>query len=174
MSETIAKPQFDKLREEFRSYLRDKNRDWSDNTVSTVWSDAFYALNNNVGVDFWAALTSEEGVLQVRERIRDYLAATKASGNPETRAGGYLTALRQFKSFLDERHPGLAVEWAGKEISNAGLQSDFKEWMRRRKKDDGSSYSSNTINAYSNYLKNGSPKLDLGDDVLPDLFYYTS
>jgi len=174
MSETIAKPQFDKLREEFKSYLREKNRDWRDNTVSTTWSDAFYALNNNVGVDFWAALTGEEGVLQVRDRIRDYLVATKASGNPENRADNYLTALRQFKSFLDERHPGLAEEWSGKTISNAGLQSDFKTWMRRRKKDDGSAYSSNTINAYSNAMRNSPSKLDLGDDVLPDLFYYTS
>mgnify|MGYP000929008409 CR=1 FL=1 len=174
MSDTIAKPQFDKLREEFKSYLREKNRDWSDNTVSTAWSDAFYALNNNVGVDFWAALTSEERVLQVRDRIRDYLTATKASGNPETRADGYLTALRLFKSFLDQRHPKLAEDWSGKEISNAGLQSDFKEWMRRRKKDDGSAYSSNTINAYSNAMRNSPSKLDLGDDVLPDLFYYTS
>lgn len=141
MSETIAQTQFQKLRDEFRVYLREKNPDWSDKTVSTVLSDAFYALNNSVGIDFWAALTSEEGILQARGKIRDFLTSSKASGDPKTRSEGYLTAFRQLKTFLDERHPGLAQEWSGKVISNVSLQSDFKAWMRRQEKNDGSRYS---------------------------------
>lgn len=174
MSETIAQTQFQKLRDEFRVYLREKNPDWSAKTVSTVLSDAFYALNNSVGIDFWAALTSEEGILQARGKIRDFLTSSKASGDPKTRSEGYLTAFRQLKTFLDERHPGLAQEWSGKVISNVSLQSDFKAWMRRQEKNDGSRYSLNSINEYSTLLKNGPWKLDLGNDVLPNLFFYTS
>ncbi len=174
MSETIAQTQFQKLRDEFRVYLREKNPDWSDKTVSTTWSDAFYALNNSVGMDFWAALTSGERIMQARAKIRDYLVSSKASGDPETRSKGYLTALRELKTFLDERHPGLAQEWSGKVISNVSLQSDFKAWMRRQEKNEGSRYSLNSINEYSTLLKNGPSKLDLGNDVLPNLFFYTS
>ncbi|NCC59270.1 MAG: EVE domain-containing protein, partial [Synergistales bacterium] len=59
-------------------------------------------------------------------------------------------------------------------VSNVSLQSDFKAWMRRQEKNDGSRYSLNSINEYSTLLKNGPWKLDLGNDVLPNLFFYTS
>lgn len=174
MSAIIALPQYQKLREEFRTYLREQNTAWSEKTVDTTFSDAFYGLNNNIGVDFWASLVSEEGMLPVRDKIRDYLIATKDSKNPESRANGYFTAIRHLKTFLDEKHPALPGEWSGKAISNANLRSDFRTWMRRRKKADGSSYSSNTINTYSTVLKTGVSKLDLGEEVFSDLFHYTS
>jgi hypothetical protein len=46
--------------------------------------------------------------------------------------------------------------------------------MKKQKKTNGESYSSNTINAYTTALKNSTVKLNLGDVIYSDLFYYTS
>ncbi len=46
MSSTISKQQIDLLRAEFRDYLRDTHPDWTESTVSTGMSDAFFGLNN--------------------------------------------------------------------------------------------------------------------------------
>lgn len=174
MTNSISVEQLNSLRSEFKTYLRKNHPDWSENTVSTIGSDAFFALNNNVGIDFWASLISEESLLIARDKIRDYLASTKGSSRSDERADGYLSALRHLKSFLDNIHPTLATDWSGKVISNVNLKSDFQAWMKKQKKANGEAYSSNTINAYTTALKNSTSKLSLADSVYSDLFYYTS
>ena len=83
--------------------------------------------------------------------------------------------MKLLKDFLDQNHPQLAKDWSRKTVSIANLRADFKAWMERQKKDDGENYSKNTINAYTNALKNSTAKLDLGDaEVYTDLFEYTS
>ena len=67
MSATIGIEELHRLKNEFRIYLREANPNWSDSTVSTIASDAFFALNNSVGIDFWASLIDEESILAVRE-----------------------------------------------------------------------------------------------------------
>lgn len=172
MNATISIQQLQNLRNEFRAYLRARHSDWSDSTISTIGSDAFFGLNNNVGVDFWASLISENSMIVARDKIRDYLASTKGSNRSEERADGYLSALRHLKAFLDEKRPTLAKDWSGKAVSDTYLKSDFQTWMRRQKKSDGGAYSPNTINAYTTALKNATSKLNLGDDISSDLFYY--
>lgn len=174
MTDSISVEQLNSLRNEFKTYLRENHPDWSESTVSTIGSDAFFALNNNVGIDFWASLVSEESLLIARDKIRDYLAGTKGSGRSDERADGYLSALRHLKSFLDSNHPTLATDWSEKVISNVNLKSDFQAWMKKQKKANGEVYSSNTINAYTTALKNSTSKLSLVDPVYSDLFYYTS
>jgi MoxR-like ATPase len=174
MSANISIQQLNTLRDEFKLYLREKYTDWSDSTVSTISSDAFFALNNNVGVDFWASLISEESLLIARDKIHNFLESTKGSERSEERANGYLSALRHLKGFLDEKHPTLTKDWSGKAVSNVNLKSDFQSWMKKQKKNNGESYSPNTINAYTSALKNSTAKLNLGDAVYSDLFYYTS
>ena len=174
MDATIGVEQLNNLKGEFKTYLREMNPQWSESTVSTVGSDAFFALNNNVGADFWASLISEEAMLSARDKISDYLASAKGADNSDERANGYLTALRQLKAFLDDKHPSLPTDWSGKSISNVNLRSDFQEWMKKQKKSNGESYSPNTINAYTTALKNTTAKLELGDAVLSNLFFYAS
>jgi len=174
MHATISVEQLSNLRNEFKTYLREANPHWSEATVSTVGSDAFFALNNSVGVDFWAILVSEESLLAARDKVRDYLVGTKGSDRSNERADGYLSALRQLKRFLDAKHPTLASEWSGKTVSYANLRSGFRAWMKRQKKSSGESYSPNTINAYTTALRNSTAKLGLGDAVNTDLFFYTS
>ncbi|MEG1925812.1 MAG: hypothetical protein RR415_08690 [Ruthenibacterium sp.] len=103
MNANVSVVQLNSLRSEFKTYLRDTHPDWNDSTVSTIGSDAFFALNNNVGVDFWASLVSEESLLTARDKIRDYLESAKGSGRSDERADGYLSALRHLKGFLDSK-----------------------------------------------------------------------
>lgn len=174
MSATIGVEQLNKLKGEFKVYLRETNPNWDDATVSAISSDAFFALNNNVGVDFWAGLVSEEALLIVRDKIRDYLVSAKGAGNADERAEGYLAALKQLKAFLNMKHPTLPAEWSGKSVSNLNLRQNFKTWMKKQKKTNGESYRPNTINVYTTALKNATAKLGLGDTVLSDLFFYTT
>ncbi len=100
MSDSIGIEQLNKLKSEFRSYLTEINPQWDETSVSTIGSDAFFALNNNVGVDFWASLTSEDALLEVSQKIRDYLISTKGSQNADQRAKGYLSSLKHLKVSL--------------------------------------------------------------------------
>ena len=65
------------------------------------------------------------------------------------------------------------IDWSGKGINDIDdMKSKFRTWMKRQKKSDGESYSPKTITAYINALKNSTIKLDLGDEVFSNLFYY--
>lgn len=174
MNAAIGIEQLNSLRSEFKAYLRDTNPNWSDSSVSTIASDAFFALNNNVGIDFWGSLADEESMLAVRDMIRDYLAVTKDPDRSDERANGYLSALCQLKNFLNAKHPTLPSEWEGKSMSDVNLKSDFQAWMKKQKKSNGENYSANTITAYTTQLKNATARLGLGPAVFSNLFYYTS
>lgn len=174
MSLTISIQQVESIRREFKIHLKKKHPDWSDNTLSMNYSDAFYAFNNNVGVEFWSCFISDEAMLTARDRIRDFLAVEKRPDRADERANGYLTSMKYFKSFLDEKHPTLAAEWSGKAVSNTYLKTAFQNWMQSQKKSNGEPYKSNTISAYTNALKNSTSKLKLSDDIKSDLFYYIS
>ena len=174
MNASISVIQLNNLRNEFKTYLRNTHSEWTDSTVSTVSSDAFFALNNNVGIDFWSCLIDEEALLTARDKIKNYRENAKTSVSSHDRADGYLSALRHLKQFLDVKHPSLAREWSGKAISDLYLKTDFQVWMKKLKKSSGESYSPNTINAYTTTLKNATARLGLGDSVYSDLFYYTS
>lgn len=164
------------LKDEFKAYLRDTNPHWSDSTVSTIGADAFFALNNYVGVDFWASLVSEESFHNVRDKIRNYLARTKGAGNTDERADGYLFAFRRLKAFLDIKHPEIPAEWSVKTVCAVSFESDFKEWMKTEKKDLNNplegNYSPKTISTYTAAMKNSTAKLGLGDAVLSNIFLY--
>lgn len=174
MSASIGVEQLKNLRSEFKAHLRETNPHWSDATVSTTASDAFFVLKNNVGTDFWGSLIDEESMLAARDRISVFLADVRGSDRSEARADVYLIALRQLKAFLDARYPGLPEEWKGKSISDVNLRPDFLAWMKKQKKSNGESYSPNSINTYAAQLRNATPRLGLGTAVFSDLFYYTS
>ena len=174
MNANISVLQLNKLKSEFKAHLHDGHPEWTDNTISMIGLDAFFALNNSVGIDFWANLVSDELLLSARDRIFEYLESTQTSGNSNERANGCLSAMRYLKQFLDAKHPTLANDWSGKVISDVYLKSDFQAWMKKQKQSNGDSYSPNTINAYTTALKNLTVKLELGDAVYSDLFFYTS
>lgn len=174
MNASISVDQLNQLKAEFKAYLRETNPNWSESTVSTTVSDAFFALRTNVGIDFWAGLASEEGLLALWNKIQDYQASTKKPGNASDWANVYLYALRHLKGFLDARHPALAGEWGGRSVSDVNLRMEFHAWMKKQKKSNGESYSFKTIKGYADALKNIVLDLKLVDEVLSDLFFYTS
>ena len=175
MSSTISILQLNQLRAEFRDYMRETHAEWSDSTIFTYASDAFYAFNNNVGVDFWSCFVSEDTLLDAKDRIQNFLTDIRKlpSAGVSQGTSGYYKAMKQLKTFLDEKHPELATEWSGKSVSDTYLKTAFQNWMRNQKKSNGESYKSGTISAYSNAIKNSTVKLGLGEVVLSDLFYYT-
>jgi len=174
MKDTISVDQLRNLRNDFKAYLRETNPQWNENTFSARCSDAFFALNYNVGFDFWASLVNEESLLAARDKIRDYLASTRGSKRPDELANGYLYSLQLLKAFLDAKHPNLPSDWSGKAVSNVNLKVDFQTWMKTQKKPNGENYSPSTIITYASALKNATAKLGLGDSVNSDLFFYTS
>ncbi len=174
MNATISLQELNTLRYQFREFLRVQHPEWVDSTVSMYYSDAFFGLNNNIGVDFWSSLISDESLLVARDKIKDHFEAKGYDGS-DSRADGYLKAMKLFKDFLDKDHPQLAADWSGKTVSSANLKTEYKAWMERQKTPKGENYSKKTINAYMTALKNSTAKLDLGDaEVYPDLFQYTS
>lgn len=174
MSSTIPKQQFENLRAEFRSYLRTKNPNWSENTLSMHFSDAFFIYNNNVGVDFWTCFESDTKMLEAKERIYAFLSVEKQSEHANKRANGYLASMKHFKNFLDEKHPNLVEDWSGRSVSDTYLKNDFQIWMRSQKKSNGEPYKSGTITAYTNALKNATAKLNIATITQTDLFFHTN
>lgn len=88
------------LRDEFRNYIRQQHPEWAVSTVDMHTSDAYFLINNAVGISLTEALVNEEALLLARDKIRDYLRDVNNVGNPETGANGYLRTLRMFKEFL--------------------------------------------------------------------------
>lgn len=88
------------LRDEFRNYIRQQHPEWADSTVDMHTSDAYFLINNAVGISLTEAVVNEETLLLARDKIRDYLRDVNNVGNPETGANGYLRTLRMFKGFL--------------------------------------------------------------------------
>lgn len=173
MSSVITKQQVDDLRNEFKNYLEENNPGWSQSTVNTKNSDAFFVFNNDVGINFWSSFIDEESLLIARDSIRDFL-QTKHDPKAQERANDYLLAMRHFKSFLNDRHPNIPEDWETRVISDDNLRDGFIAWMKKQRKSDGNPYSQNTINTYAFQLKNSTAKLNLGNSVFSDLFYYTS
>lgn len=115
MSGTISNTEYKNLRNEFREYLRQTATDRTESAISTIWSDTFFILNNNITIDFWECLTSEEGLLRAQIKIKEFLEG-KQDNNPEQRAKGYASSMGRLKEFLDRDYPNLAKNWSGKTI----------------------------------------------------------
>jgi hypothetical protein len=76
MEKLITVQQVEQLRKEFRAYLEENHPNWSD-SVSLHYSDAFFAYNNDVGIDFWSCFLDETTLKNARDRIRDFLISEK-------------------------------------------------------------------------------------------------
>ena len=120
-------PKLEQIRQEFRIYLKETHPTWSESTISTRCSDAFYAYNNNIGIDFWSCFISDEALLIAREKIKEYIASEKSPDRAAERANDYYVSMKYFKSFLDQKYPGFAIEWGGEiiESNTADLRSLF-------------------------------------------------
>ena len=101
----------DKIREiraEYKEYLIKKHPDWSESTLNTHLSDAYFIWNNTVIPGFWKVFVSDESMEAAKESIRDFLKNDTKSDRYEERAAAYFKELVMMKEFFDSEHGGVA------------------------------------------------------------------
>ena len=100
----------DKIREirtEFKEYLANKHPEWTEVTVSTRVSDAFYIWNNTVMPGFWKVFVSDESMEVAKENIRKFLKDEVKSDRFEERTRVYFRELTLLKDFFDDVYGGV-------------------------------------------------------------------
>lgn len=95
------------VRKEYKEYLREKHPEWSENTLKTHVSDAFYIWNNTLHVSIWKCLYDEASMQEARDIIYQYLKNDIMSQNAETRTNGYFNDLCMLKEFMDTKYGGV-------------------------------------------------------------------
>lgn len=171
---TVTEPQLKKLRQEYKEFLIKKYPNWGQSNISLHYSDAFYAYNNDIGINFWSCFTSDQAMLEARDKIYDYLLNVVKTERADERANGYLASMKHLKDFLDKHYPNLTNNSGQVSAESTYLRKEFQAWMHKQKKSNGAKYSPNTITAYTNAIKNATVKLNLGDLKNTDLFTITS
>ena len=93
-----------RIKGEFKAYLKATHPNWSDSTVSTHASDAFYIWNNTITASFWKCLQDDASMAFAKEEILRYLTEEVKSANANQRASGYYNDLSMLKEFLDKEY----------------------------------------------------------------------
>ena len=96
------------IREEFREYLTEKHPEWTENTINTHVSDAYYIWNNTVIQGFWKVFISDESMNAAKESICDHLKNSVKSERYKERTDGYFRSLKLMKEFFDSEFGGVA------------------------------------------------------------------
>ena len=96
------------IREEYKVYLIKKHPDWSESTLSTHLSDAYFIWNNTVIPGFWKVFVSDESMNAAKESIRDFLKNDTKSDRYEERTTAYFNELKMMKEFFDSEYGGVA------------------------------------------------------------------
>lgn len=103
------------VRKEYKNYLQEKYPEWTENTVKTHVSDAFYIWNNTILPSFWKTLIDNNSMEIGGQAIYDYLKNDLLSDTAEVRAKSYFVDLTMLKEFLDTVYGGV-VKRVGYEI----------------------------------------------------------
>ena len=99
-----------KLQQEFKSYLQQKNPNYAPSTLNTYCADAFFALNNDIGLDFVDILTTDEGIHKYELALSNYfdnLTQNRGKDFPQRHVQNYLDRIIQFKQFLGLGSPSI-------------------------------------------------------------------
>jgi len=174
MEDTISIQKINRLRREFREYLRETKPSWSDNSISVCSSDSFYAFNNNVGVDFWDIFSNDEKLQNARVKIEEYLDEENKPGNPKQRAREYMVAMKEFMEFLAGTHPSIPEEWKGMGVSDLNLKKMFQEWLKKQTDDSKQPLTKELISTYIKSLLKAVSQLGVENEIDEDLFEYVS
>lgn len=98
ISSTIAK-----VKSEYKEYLRGNHPDWSDSTLRTHISDAFYLYQNTIALSFWKCFADDASMAAAKEDIRNYLLQEIMSDRADERTTGYYHDLTMLKEFIDTK-----------------------------------------------------------------------
>lgn len=135
-----------KVREEYKNYLIEQHPEWSDNTVNTHLSDAFYLSNNDSTKSFWQHLVSEESMKEAYNIILDFLQTEIMSDRAEERAKSYYDDLCMLKEFVDKKHGGIK-NYIGNEFEAEEIVYSYckRVFFGEISKDDAASELNNKI-----------------------------
>ena len=92
-----------KVKGEYKDYLRQAHPDWTDNTVSTHVSDAFYPYQHSVAIPFWQCFANDASMETARQDLLDYLTNEILSDRAGERAKSYYRDLAMLREFLDSK-----------------------------------------------------------------------
>jgi hypothetical protein len=99
------------IRDAFRAWLTQHNPEWSSETVTMHYSDAYYLYNNAHVISLEDALTADDGLQRAYDAIEQYFTANPTqTNNPPGSARGYMRSLRLLKEFLEAHHPELLAQ----------------------------------------------------------------
>jgi len=115
------------IREEFRTWLTEQHPDWSSNTVTMHYPDAYYIYNNKRGVTLEEALTAEDGLQRAYDAIEP--APNVPDAVMDVLNNNYASGFRFETTYLNLLSSASGVEVDGR------MQSAMKRSMFRR--DDG-------------------------------------
>lgn len=99
----ITDSQMQDIKEEYKNYLKQNERPGS---YTALFSDAFYPLRHDIGMNFWNIFIDNNSMSQCLECYKLYFAA-KGRKSPSSDAHSYMTAMKAFKKFLDTRYGGV-------------------------------------------------------------------
>ena len=96
-----------RIRNEYKVYLKETHPQWSDSTINTHASDAFYIWNNTITHSFWKCLENNISLSFAKEEILTYLKDEVKSDRATERAASYFADLSMLKAFLDTKYGGV-------------------------------------------------------------------
>lgn len=92
-----------RVKAEFKEYLRAERPDWAENAVATYVADAFYACKNSVFPSFWQTFENDATFEAAKAALLDYFTNDVEMSRANERTDGYFVALKRLKSFLDSK-----------------------------------------------------------------------
>lgn len=93
----------DRVKEEYKAFLRAERPEIAENTVATCVADAFYACKNAVFPSFWQTFENDASLEAARETLFDYFANDVGTSKAKEQTGRYFGALKTLKSFFDAK-----------------------------------------------------------------------
>lgn len=92
-----------RVKKEYREYLRETHPDWSESTLRTHVSDAFYLYQNTIALSFWKCFADDASMAAAKEDIRNYLTHEVMSDRADERTTSYFHDLTMLKEFIDSK-----------------------------------------------------------------------
>ena len=92
-----------RVRKEYKEYLREKHPDWSESSLRTHVSDAFYLYQNTIALSFWKCFANDTSMAAAKEDILNYLTHEVMSDRAEERTTAYYRDLVMLKDFIDSK-----------------------------------------------------------------------
>ena len=92
-----------RAKREYKDYLRQMHPDWTDSTVNTRVSDAFYLYQNTISLSFWKSFADDTSMAAAYQDLLDYLTDEVMSDRAKERADHYFKGMTMLKEFVDSK-----------------------------------------------------------------------